>query len=76
MAAMPSALSSSIRAVSNGALSLTWPVTHVGWIAQSNASSLANSAGWYDVPGSSNLLALTISPSTSQTNVFYRLISP
>ena len=63
-------------AVSNGALSLTWPMTHLGWIAQSNASSLANSAGWYDVPGSSNLLGLTISPSTSQTNVFYRLISP
>ncbi len=62
--------------VSNGALSLTWPVTHLGWIAQSNTSSLANSAGWYDVPGSSNLVGLTISPSTSQTNVFYRLISP
>lgn len=63
-------------AASNGALSLTWPETHLGWIAQSNASSLANSAGWHDIPGSSSWVGLTISPGISQTHIFYRLISP
>jgi autotransporter-associated beta strand protein len=63
-------------ALSNGVLSLNWPDTHLGWIAQSNVSSLLTSAAWHEIPGSSNATALAICPDPSRSNVFYRLISP
>ena len=62
--------------VSNGALSLTWPATHLGWIAQSNIVSVANTNYWFDIPGSSGVTNLNIIPSPAQTNVYYRLRQP
>jgi autotransporter-associated beta strand protein len=57
-------------------LNLTWPPDHLGWIAQSNAVSLANSNQWFDIPGSQSTTNLSISPSAGNSNVFYRLRYP
>jgi len=62
--------------VSNGTLSLTWPVTHLGWVAQSNSSGLASPGNWFDIPASSNATSLNVSPDSTRTNVFYRLRAP
>ena len=62
--------------VTGGTLTLTWPATHLGWWAQSNSLGLANPSNWFDIPGSSSLTNLNIIPSSSRTNVFYRLRSP
>jgi len=62
--------------VSNGTLSLTWPVTHLGWFAQSNIVSLASPSNWFDIPASSNATSLNVSPNPGRTNVFYRLRAP
>jgi arylsulfatase len=59
-----------------GDLNLNWPGSHLGWIAQSNAVSVASSDGWFDIPGSSSATNLSITPSPARTNVFYRLHSP
>jgi autotransporter-associated beta strand protein len=60
---------------SNNTLTMSWP-GYLGWIAQSNAVSVANSNAWFDIPGSSGVTSLVITPSPSETNVFYRLRSP
>jgi autotransporter-associated beta strand protein len=62
--------------LSGGTLTLTWPVTHLGWIAQSNAVSVASSNTWFDIPGSSGGTSLNLIPSPGWTNVFYRLRAP
>ena len=62
--------------LSNGALSLTWPASHLGWTAQSNAVSVASPSNWLDVPGSASITNLNVVPSPAWTNVFYRLRSP
>ncbi len=62
--------------LSNGILSLTWPASHLGWIAQSNAVSVADAPGWFDIPGSSGTTNVSIIPDLLRTNVFYRLRSP
>ena len=33
-------------------LTLTWPDTHLGWYAQSNAVNLADTNFWFTIPGS------------------------
>lgn len=63
-------------AVSGGVLSLTWPGTHLGWIAQSNIVGLGSPSNWFDILGSSGLTNLNIVPNPAQSNVFYRLRSP
>jgi hypothetical protein len=60
----------------NGTLTLSWPEDHLGWIAQSNAVSLAITNYWFDIPGSQNGTNLVIPINSSGTNVFYRLRYP
>ncbi len=62
--------------VTGNTLSLTWPATHLGWYAQSNSVSLADSNYWFDVPDSQNGTNLDITINPAQTNVFYRLRQP
>ncbi len=62
--------------VSNGALSLSWPATHLGWIAQSNVVGLQIPGNWYDIAGTSNLTSLNILPNRSVSNAWYRLRAP
>jgi hypothetical protein len=62
--------------MSEGTLALTWPVSHLGWIAQSNSVGLSSLSNWFDIPGTSSGTNLNITPSLTQTSVFYRLRSP
>jgi len=62
--------------VSGSTLSLTWPGTHLGWLAQSNSVDLANSNFWFDITGSQAATNLNITISPAQPKVFYRLRHP
>jgi autotransporter-associated beta strand protein len=57
-------------------LSLTWPVDHLGWIAQSNAIDIANTNEWHDIPNSQSGTNLVVPINPQTTNVFYRLRYP
>lgn len=57
-------------------LALTWPGSHQGWYAQSNAVNLANAGDWHDILGSELVTNLDIHINPAFTNVFYRLRSP
>ncbi len=61
---------------SSGALTLTWPADHLGWIAQSNAVNLGNSNYWFDIPGSESATNLSIPIKPAVPQVFYRLRYP
>jgi hypothetical protein len=62
--------------VSEGTLALSWPESHQGWYAQSNAVSVAEPSAWYDIAGSEagTNLNITINPALPQ--VYYRLRQP
>jgi autotransporter-associated beta strand protein len=67
--------------VSNGVLTLTWPVDHTGWILQAETNSLSigltlKSNAWVTVAGSavSNTNVMTVNPTNPA--VFYRLLRP
>jgi autotransporter-associated beta strand protein len=66
-----------ITAVVNGTqYNLSWPASHIGWILQSNAVSVASSASWFPVANSpsTNRVLLNINPALP--NVFFRLVNP
>jgi fibronectin-binding autotransporter adhesin len=73
MASYPTNITAS---VSGGTLTLTWPETHLGWYAQSNSVSLADTNFWFDVANSQLDTNLIITVNPAQTNVFYRLRHP
>jgi hypothetical protein len=62
--------------VSGSTLTLNWPATHLGWIAQSNSVALANTNFWFDIPGSGSVTGLTNIINPGLANVFYRLRHP
>jgi autotransporter-associated beta strand protein len=62
--------------VSGGTFTLTWPSTHLGWIAQSNSVGVASPGNWFDIPNSQNSTQLNISLDPTVTNVFFRLRHP
>jgi autotransporter-associated beta strand protein len=62
--------------VSGGTFSLSWPSTHLGWIAQSNSTGLSSASNWFDIFGTSAVTNLNIAPSLTESGVFYRLRSP
>ncbi len=61
---------------SSGNLALSWPETHKGWYAQSNAVNVADGLSWFDIPGSASVTSLGISVDSSAPQVFYRLRQP
>jgi autotransporter-associated beta strand protein len=64
--------------ITNGALNLAWPATHLGWILQSQTNVLARGlqASWSDVADSENWTQTTIALSLANGVVFYRLRHP
>lgn len=62
--------------VNGDVLSLGWPESHRGWILQSNAVSVAEAAGWFDIPDSQSATRLTITNNPTIPNVFFRLRQP
>ena len=73
VAATPTNLLFSVR---SGALTLTWPGSHLGWIAQSNSVNLAATNDWSDIANSQYGTSLGITLNPALTNVFYRLRHP
>ena len=66
-----------VFSVSGGnTLHLTWPGSYLGWIAQSNSVSLANTNYWFDIAGSASVTNLNIPISPATPQVFYRLRLP
>jgi autotransporter-associated beta strand protein len=57
-------------------LTLTWPASHQGWYAQSNAVSVADPGGWYDIAGSESGTNLNVLIDPALPQVFYRLRRP
>ncbi len=64
--------------VSSGALTLSWPATHLGWILQIQTNSLSSglSTNWVDVAGSSALNSTNMPVNGTLPSVFYRLRHP
>ncbi len=62
--------------VSGNILSLSWPNTHLGWTLQTNSVSLVSSGSWYPLAGSAFVTGVNLMINPSQTNVFFRLVSP
>jgi len=73
---IPSYPTNLMIAVSGSTVTLSWPATHLGWIAQSNSVSLVATNFWFDIVGSDSTTGLTNVISPGQTNVFYRLRHP
>jgi hypothetical protein len=62
--------------VSGSNLSLTWPADHLGWIAQSNSVSVANTNLWFDIPGSQTTTNLNVTINPTAPQIFFRLRHP
>lgn len=62
--------------LSGSTLELTWPASHLGWMAQSNALSVADANAWFDIPGSQSATNLSIPINPAMEKVFYRLQLP
>ena len=66
-----------VFSVSGGnTLNLTWPGSHLGWVAQSNSVNVANPSYWFNISGSETVTNLNIPISPAMPNVFYRLRLP
>jgi autotransporter-associated beta strand protein len=63
-------------ALSGNTLVLSWPDSHLGWMAQSNALDLVVSNHWFDIPGSQLTSNLNILLQPGLPRVFYRLRKP
>jgi autotransporter-associated beta strand protein len=63
---------------SSGALSLSWPATHLGWILQAQTNSLAVglSTNWTDVSGSAAVTSTNLPIDQTIPAAFYRLRHP
>ena len=56
-------------------LNLTWPGSHLGWIAQSNSVNVASPSSWFDIASSAGVTNLNL-PISHLGNVFFRLRLP
>ena len=62
--------------VSGGNLNLSWPASHLGWLAQSNAVSVVATNSWFDIPGSASGTSLSVPINPALPQVYYRLRHP
>ena len=62
--------------VNGSTLTLSWPASYLGWLAQSNAVGITASNSWYTIPGSGSVTTLNVTLNPAKTNVFYRLLKP
>jgi Concanavalin A-like lectin/glucanases superfamily/Bacterial Ig-like domain len=63
-----------VVSVAGQQLTLSWPMDHTGWLLQSNSVGLTATGAWANVAGSTGTNQITIIPSMTQTNVFYRML--
>jgi len=64
--------------ISGNNLTLSWPVSHIGWTlqTQTNPLSAGLSSIWFPVPGSANTNFMTFPVNPTNPTVFYRLSWP
>lgn len=74
-ASYPTNLTSSFG---GGALSLSWPATHLGWFLQqqTNSRAIGLNTNWADVAGSDAMTTTNIAVNPAAPTVFYRLRHP
>ena len=72
LASNPTNLTSSVNGMN---LTLTWPMTYLGWTLQSQTNTLTNGLGtnWADVPNSSTTNQVILQMNPANDSVFYRL---
>ncbi len=65
-------------AFGGGALTLTWPATHLGWLlqAQTNFPNAGLTTNWLDVAGSAIVLTTNFPINASGSGMFFRLRHP
>lgn len=73
---IPSSRTNITAIFSGGNLTLSWPESYLGWLAQSNAVNVAAPESWFDIPGSASATSLVITPEPGRSGVFYRLRHP
>jgi autotransporter-associated beta strand protein len=61
--------------LSGSMLNLAWP-TNLGWTLQTNSAGLAAANQWFAYPGSTNVTNVSLTLSTNQGGVFFRLVYP
>jgi fibronectin-binding autotransporter adhesin len=61
-----------------GTLDLNWPVSHLGWVlqTQTNALTVGIATNWVDVPGSASVTSVSIAINPANPTVFFRLRYP
>jgi hypothetical protein len=67
------------RSVAGGSMTLSWPQDHGGYRleVQTNLLSVGlKTNGWVTVPGSTNVLSVTVPIISTNPTVFYRLVYP
>lgn len=62
--------------VTGSTLDLSWPPNQLGMTLQTNSVSVADSASWFALPGSTTVTNVSLTIDPSQTNVFFRLVYP
>jgi hypothetical protein len=60
---------------SGNQLTFTWPADHTGWQLQSNSVGVTATGSWFTVPGSTVTNQITITPDTTKSSVYYRMVS-
>ena len=73
---LPEAGTNLLFTVTDSQLNLSWPSNYTGWLLQSNSVSLADSNGWFTVPGSTAANHAQIRFAPGNASVFYRLAHP
>ncbi len=62
-------------ASTNGNLSVSWPLTHLGWLLQTQTNGLATS-NWFIIPNSAATNSLLWSGGSNVNSIFFRLRHP
>jgi hypothetical protein len=67
-----------VTGITNGVLTLAWPVDHTGWRLQVQTNPLSGGLGtnWYTVPGSTNVATESFNLDVNQGSIFYRMVYP
>jgi hypothetical protein len=73
---IPSTPTNITYSVSGSTLTLSWPASYKGWLAESNAVSVVSPASWIAIPGSQAVNSLSIPINKTQPQIYFRLRHP
>lgn len=58
---------------SGNVITISWPVSNLGWHLETNAIAVTNTAGWFAYPGTTLVTSTNITVNPAQKSVFFRL---